>query len=444
MSEVAAQKTPQAVALLSWGESPLGELTDIAIGGTPSRDIGSYWASDSAEGFPWVAISDLHGRVITKTKEQITESGVRNSNVKLVTLGTVMMSFKLSLGRVAFAGCDLFTNEAIAAFKTRDHVVPEFLFYVLPEAVRTAATDVAIKGATLNKESLRALRIPYPAIPVQQKIATILTAIDTTIEKTEALIDKYRQIKAGLMHDLFTRGVLPNGQLRPPRSEAPELYQETAIGWIPKEWEVVTLRSCLTEGATNGLYKPAELIGEGSLMVGQTAFTTERSIDFSFCRRGQVDDFELKKYGLVINDILLTRVFATVQGVGLPTLVPELSEPAVFESNMMRLRINENIAKSHFLFEWLRTSQVRRIVEGVANASNQASVNQRVLNPLPVPLPDLAEQMSIIEVIAGMDRLASIEKVKLTKLRDEKLGLMQDLLTGKVPVTPQEKEIRHA
>lgn len=191
-------------ATASWQESSLGELADIAIGGTPSRDIESYWASDRVDGFPWVAISDLHGRIIRETKEQITAAGVNNSNVKLVTAGTVLMSFKLSLGRVAFAGRDLFTNEAIAAFKSCGEVAENFLFYVLPEAVRTTATDVAIKGATLNKESLKALRIPYPRKAVQQRIATILTGIDTAIEKTEAMIAKYRQIKAGLMHDLLT------------------------------------------------------------------------------------------------------------------------------------------------------------------------------------------------------------------------------------------------
>ncbi|MDZ7685274.1 MAG: hypothetical protein U5O39_09995 [Gammaproteobacteria bacterium] len=79
---------------------------------------------------------------------------------------------------------------------------------------------------------------------VQKKIGRILQVIDEAIEKTEALIDKYQQIKAGLMHDLFTRGIGPDGQLRPPREQAPELYQETPIGWIPKEWEVSS-RLCL-------------------------------------------------------------------------------------------------------------------------------------------------------------------------------------------------------
>jgi type I restriction enzyme, S subunit len=144
-----------------WQRSEVGQLADIAIGGTPSRDIPRYWASNDMDGKPWVAISDLHGRVIDFTSESITEAGVANSNVKLVKRGTVLMSFKLSLGRVAFAGCDLYTNEAIAAFLVNDQVTPAYLYYALPEAVRGAATDVAIKGATLNKKSLRKLIIPH-------------------------------------------------------------------------------------------------------------------------------------------------------------------------------------------------------------------------------------------------------------------------------------------
>ena len=69
----------------------------------------------------------------------------------------------------------------------------------------------------------------------------LLTTIDTAIEKTESLIEKYRKIKTGLMNDLFTRGIGPDGKLRPLRSQAPELYKKTELGWIPREWEVVTV-----------------------------------------------------------------------------------------------------------------------------------------------------------------------------------------------------------
>ena len=81
------------------------------------------------------------------------------------------------------------------------------------------------------------VQVRAPISADQQRIAEILTTVDEAIEQTEALIAKTQQIKAGLMHDLFTRGVTPDGQLRPPRSEAPQLYKESPLGWIPKEWD---------------------------------------------------------------------------------------------------------------------------------------------------------------------------------------------------------------
>ena len=159
------------------------------------------------------------------------------------------------------------------------------------------------------------------------------------------------------MHDLFTRGVLPNGQLRPLREQAPELYEETSHGWMPRGWEATTLRACLAEGATNGIYKPAHLIGSGVLLIGQTALTPDRSVDPELARRAIIEAAELQRFGVYADDILVSRVFATVEGVGQPALVPPLEEPAVFESNMMRFRVNAKLMRPRLLFEWLKTDR---------------------------------------------------------------------------------------
>lgn len=295
----------------------------------------------------------------------------------------------------------------------------------------------------LRKSYIKEFRFLAPLdLASQKRIVSILDTIDTAIEKTEALIDKYRQIKAGLMHDLFTRGVLPNGQLRPPREQAPELYQETAIGWIPREWVVSTLRVCLLANPTNGIYKSADQIGaEGTLMVGQTAFTAERSVDFSLCRRGVVSPAEIRHYGLAEGDVLMTRVFATIEGVGLPTLVPHIPEPAVYESNMMRLQVNLRSVIPRFLFEWLRSPATRSHISSRVNASNQCSVNQSAINSLPVPIPDpdSDEQNWINSRIEAAEKRIDSEVAILGKLKKQKSGLMHDLLTGKVPVTIEHK-----
>lgn len=197
-----------------WRTATLGEVASIDIGGTPSREIQKYWASNSEQGEYWVSIADLKSRMIFETKEQITIQGILSSNVKYVASGTLIMSFKLSIGRAAITGTDLYTNEAIVAIVPKNNQISSaYLYYILPSIAKNAITDSAVKGATLNKTSLNKLSLTFPFNRAyQDKISAILQTIDQTIEKTEALIEKYQQIKAGLMHDLFTRGITADGK----------------------------------------------------------------------------------------------------------------------------------------------------------------------------------------------------------------------------------------
>jgi len=246
-----------------WKTRPLGEIARIEIGGTPSRNEQGYWATEYEEGYPWVAILDIGPRYVIDTAERITNRGIKSSNTKLVPAGTVMMSFKLTIGRTSFAGTDLFTNEAIAAFYPEcDEVAPTFLFYMLPIEAGAAVTDTAIKGATLNKDKLRKLPFHYPYLPEQRKITRILTTLDNLIEKTEALFAKYQAVKQGMMHDLFTRGVDAHGHLRPTPTDAPDLYKQSELGWIPKEWETHSLTE-IASYQTGHAFPSAEYCDEG-------------------------------------------------------------------------------------------------------------------------------------------------------------------------------------
>lgn len=410
-----------------WKASPLGRLVDIAIGGTPSRDIPRYWAIEGAEGFPWVAISDLHDRVISATKEQITAAGVANSNVKPVTPGTVLMSFKLSLGRMAFAGTDLFTNEAIAAFKSRGEIDEKYLYYVLPEAVRNAATDVAIKGATLNKKSLAALQISHPALKAQKAIARVLASIDTAIEKTEALIAKHQQIKAGLMHDLFTRGVLPNGQLRPPRSEAPELYQETALGWIPREWQIKRLEAVAQVSRGKFTHRPRN---DPAYLGGP----------YPFIQTGEVsaaDGGWLSTYSQTLSDLGTTVSQCFPQGTIAITIAANiadtalLAEPMYFPDSVVGAVVNTD---SNLRFIELCIRRSKRRLDAIAPQSAQKNINLQDLRPLLLPYPSKDEQDAISARVDAVQNKIDVVTRDREKLRLKKLGLMQDLLTGRVPV----------
>lgn len=336
--------------------------------------------------------------------------------------------------RVDFDG---YCSTDILVLRATSESHPSFAGFIFQSDAVSSEAIRAEEGTKMPRCSwgvLRKLRVFCPDSGTQRRIAEVLATIDEAISQTEALVAKTQQIKAGLMHDLFARGVLPDGQLRPARDKAPKLYKDSSIGWIPKEWDIRQLRSCLLDNPTNGIYKPAHLIGRGTLLIGQAAFTAERSIDFALSRRAVVSDEELQRYGVAAGNILVSRVFATVEGVGLPTLVPDLPEPAVYESNMMRLRVNQKAIRPRLLFEWLRGRCARQRIEGGVNASNQASVNQGVLNPLPVPWQPAEEQDRLVRIVEEHDEKHAAEQATLAKLQSVKRGLMEDLLSGRVRV----------
>ena len=164
--------------------------------GTPSRGVAAYWDSAHSTSNVWVSIRDMRQRLITGSAEQISGLGVKKSNVKLQQPGTVLLSFKLSIGRVAIAAVPLFTNEAIAGLcptgLTRD-----FLFHGLQGWDLLQGVDQAIKGATLNKQKLKISKFCLSRRPrwscqlikpSKPRSPEVLSTVDRAIEETEALI----------------------------------------------------------------------------------------------------------------------------------------------------------------------------------------------------------------------------------------------------------------
>ncbi|HIF5593279.1 TPA: restriction endonuclease subunit S [Vibrio parahaemolyticus] len=423
-----------------WYETRLGDIADICIGGTPSRAEASYWASTGEEGFPWVSISDLKGRVVSNTAESITALGARNSNVKLVPCGTIMMSFKLSLGRIAFAGRDIYTNEAIASFEVdTDKIDKTFLFYQLPEVVKLAITDTAIKGATLNKAKLNELVIPHPELVVQSKIAEILSTIDNQIDATQALIDKYTAIKQGMMADLFSRGIDPETKaLRPTFEEAPELYHKTPLGMLPKGWETKSLDSVvesLVDGPFGSNLKSEHYVDSSPYRVVRLQNIVEYQYNDENKAFIPVEHFEfLKRNTVYPGDVLIAGLGEERYPVGRSCCYPADFPPAVNKADCFRARGINGVLENTYLMLFLNSEvarhQIRRLEQGVT----RPRVNTGNLKKIIVCLPSIEEQKLATEKYQSIQNVVGGLEAELKKLTSQKAGLMQDLLTGKVPV----------
>jgi type I restriction enzyme S subunit len=188
-----------------WVTRPASEIFNISIGGTPRRDEPTYWATIGQDGYPWLSIGDIKSRRLSATAERITSAGVASSNTKLVHPGTVVMSFKLTIGRCGIATVPMFTNEAIAAFEPRQgEVDPDFLVELLSRVDFDQFTDLAAKGATLNKSKLRDINLTMPSIEEQRRIGAFSRAADDEIRLLEAQVSAYARQKEGLMQKLLT------------------------------------------------------------------------------------------------------------------------------------------------------------------------------------------------------------------------------------------------
>lgn len=316
-----------------------------------------------------------------------------------------------------------------------------FLYHLLMLAdVRGKMVAYSAGSTVLHLDTKRVpgflVRIPKD-IRVQAKIATVLDGIDTSIEKTEALIAKHQQIKAGLMHDLFTRGVLPNGQLRPPRSEAPALYRETAMGWIPLEWSV---SDCVREfaidaGITLGPHRRPGKNAHAYLRVANVHRDELRLEDIAYLEEFSGDaDLPLKK-----KDLLVVEGHANRMEIGRCAMVSEAAVGMLFQNHLFRLRPQRLM--SEFALAWLNSHHAQRYWDTTCSTSSGLNtINRKMLIRLPVLVPTDGEQTQIVNAISVAKRRIEGLSLQAHKLQNQKHGLMQDLLTGRVSVKLEEPD----
>lgn len=349
-------------------------------------------------------------------------------------------------GKVGFYGGDFeeaAVNEHVFILRARSpsHLDQRYLYYCVLLRETRNKVERRITGSAqpgLNSQFVKAVDIPLPPLPKQQKIAAILSSIDTAIERTEALIGKYRQIKTGLMRDLLTRGVLPNGQLRPPREQSPELYQKTAIGWTPKEWATEKLEN-LTSQIVDGVHHTPRYVEHGVPFVTVKNLTASESIDFSDLNYISREDHEIFKRRAFpqSGDVLVTKDGT----LGVARVVknghPEFS---IFVSVALLRPIRSKI-DAEWLFVFFDTGTYESQLGHLSAGTGLKHIHLEHFRKFTLPLPCLEEQLMICNRIEMATRAIRAELCKSEKLRRQKEGLMHDLLTGKVPVKIEDPEV---
>lgn len=332
----------------------------------------------------------------------------------------------------------LVDNNMIAVYPI-DQVSANWLYWQL---LRVDFADFVQDGAlpSVNQSQLSEIRIPTPDGGEQEKITGILDTLDTAIRETEAIIAKLKAIKQGLLHDLLTRGIGADGELRPPQSEAPQLYKDSPLGWIPKEWEVSGLstvapvfRSVIKTGPFGSSLKGEHWRESGRPVVTIGSLGDGRFIESELLFIGESTAKRLSEFELIPGDI----VFSRVADVGRSVVITDAQRGWIMSSNFMRISIEEKKARPLFLQMLLASSVwVRRQIRVTVNSGGRDIANSEVLMGLSFPWPDPTEQDAILDRVESLSVRIDTENTALVKLLAAKSGLMDDLLTGRVRVTP--------
>lgn len=322
------------------------------------------------------------------------------------------------VGRVGYVAWDLpghaFSNFLHLLRPDSKQVSPPFLCWVLHRINRTGRVlrleQQTTQMRNLNFRDYLTMPMPVPPPSEQVAIARLLDAVAATIDGAQGVLRTAREMQTSIIHTLVW--------------ECARQFKSEALGDL------------IQEGPTNGLYRPeADYGAKGTPIVRIDSFANGAITNLPGLRRVVVPSVIRERFALKQGDVLINRVNALTH-VGKAAVVPVLSEPTLFESNMMRLRCGEMLVPE-YLGVILRSDIARRHwLARSKPAVNQVSVNQRDTRSLLLPLPDPDRQRDVAQAVHAADAFVLRCQARISTLQLLEKSLTQDLLTGTVRVDP--------
>lgn len=352
----------------SWNESIVKDEFTLTMGKTPARNNPAYWQSGANK---WISISDMarYERYTGDTQETITDIAVAESGIKIVPKGTIIMSFKLSIGRTAITSEDIYTNEAIMAFRDVDETKfnKTFLQFLIANKNWLLNAKQAVKGQTLNKESIGNARIIVPPIELQEQFAAIYNQADKS---------EFDGIKSQFI-EMFGKAT--------ERVALSSLCDTFIDGdWIEaKDQSDSGIRLIQTGNVGVGVYKDKE---------DKARYISEET----FHRLNCTEVFE--------GDILISRL---PDPVGRACSIPGGLDKSITAVDCTIIRLNEKVLPKYFI-SFTNTPDYAMQIKKVLSGTTRLRVSRANLGKIQVPLPSKDEQQRFVEIANQADKSESV------------------------------------
>ena len=392
----------------------LSNILDITMGKTPARKDPNYWG----KGHKWVSIRDLKKKVITETKEEITDLALKNTGIKQVTKGTLLFSFKLTIGKIAFAGTNLYTNEAIAAFVIKDPKTLDsnYLYYAL-KSVDLVGSNQAAMGKTLNSKSLAAIEIPLPDdINDQKRIAHLLGKVESLINQRKQNIQQLDDLLKSVFVNMFGDPVHND-----------------------KAWDKVPLENLGSINRGISKHRPRndpKLLG-GKYPLIQTGEVSNAGVYITKHTKTYSDIGLAQSKQWPVGTLCIT-IAANIAKTGILTF------NACFPDSVVGFMVNKVEANSLYVngLFWFFQS----ILEKNAPAAGQKNINLEILRGLEVPKPPITLQNEFASIVIKVEEIKSCYQQSLNDIENLYSALSQKAFKGeldlsKVPLLDESEEI---
>ena len=365
-------------------EYKLSDLFDLQMGKTPDRHIPEYWADGTEQ---WISIADLSkcDKYIEETAEAISEQAVNDSGIKIIPASTVIMSFKLSIGKVAITPKPMYSNEAIMAFIDKGviPIEPTYLYFLLKAKDWDEGTNKAVMGKTLNKATLSQVKVHIHDLAEQRKIIR-------TLEKAESMVTTRRQQLTALDTLIKARFVEMFGTF--PTNE--------------KGWKSGTIRDLVTDVRYGSSRKAADGDSGQYPYLRMNNITYEGELDISDIKTIDIPDEELPKCTVRRGDVLFNRTNSK-ELVG-KSCVYNRDEMMVLAGFVIRVRLNGRMLPE-MLSAFLNTSFSKHMLLGLCKAAiGQANINAQEMQNIGIYIPPIECQKEFMDFKAQVDKSKAV------------------------------------
>jgi type I restriction enzyme, S subunit len=431
---------------LDWTEKEIGGFHPYVTSG--SRGWAEYY---SESGAPFIRITNLRRSSIYLDLDDLRfvkiPAGDSEGARTQLHNADILVSITADIGIVGYITDNVskpsYINQHIALIRLdSSSVCPRFVSYFLAsdrqQRMFRTLTDSGAK-AGMNLTTVRQVRLSLPStIQEQEAIAAALSDADALIESLEQLLAKKRQIKQGAMQELLT------GKKRLPGFSMSDRYKQTEVGVIPEDWECSSIDTVIDEismGPFGSDIKTSNFISAGVPVLNGANVASERLNDSCEHFVSIAKAKSLKKAVARRGDVVVTHRGT----IGQISYIPEgsLFDRYVVSQSQFRARFKSGVVLPAWIALYFHsTSGARRLLEGKGHTGVPAiAAPTKTFRKLSVPLPQFPEQQAITDLLFSIDTLISSLENRLTKARQIKKGMMQELLTGRIRLVQPSEEV---